>query len=320
MRCRRLVPAVALLAILVQAIGGPALIAGALPGPGVSPNPLPAMAVALSPTGVMAYPTESVIGVARISGTVMMDKVPGERIVVTVSGVVDIGWAVTVSPSQLVFYNNKIDTFEVTVVCWQGTPARSAGVLTIEAMGSGLGFAIQAMSQAMVIIAPYYRLFLDSPMGFKEITPARSLTFELEVLNWGNAEDSFDIWVGNMEELANKGWTVSFSTTTAARVGPGQSKYIKMFVQPAFSSTPYKAEGTSILVNGISQNGREAGNTEQKMYQFVVYERGTYIDVQVYFGLSLLIVILVPVAFVARYFILRRRARRQNLKETPKKE
>lgn len=319
MKCRALLPAMAVMAMLLPALGNVAFMAMAAPGPSPSPNPIPAMAMALDPSGVTTYPTDVQIGVAKVSGSVIMDKVPGERLIVALAGSIDTGWFVQCTPSQLVFTTNKITTFSVNIVVPMGTLSSQVGVLTIQATGSGVGFTLHTMSQVLITVAPFYLVYLDSPLAFKEVTPAHSTQFTVELKNWGNAQDSYDLYVQNLDELANKGWTVTFSSSSVARVGAMQSKFVTMFVQPAFTSTAYKYESTPIMVTAVSQNSRDTGGeVKQAVFQFVVCERGTYIDASTWFSLTLLIIVLVPITLGTRHLLRRRKARRALRAAAPK--
>ena len=296
----------AFLAVAFMAFGGLATISAAAPGPSPSPNPIPAMALVFSTPGVTARPTNVVVGVATIEGSLVMDKVPGERLIATLKATTDRGWAVSCSPPFLVFTNNKVSSFTVTIAVPVATPADQVGLLTIEAEASSntQAFRIRAVSQALITVAPYYVFYINSPMPYKEITPAKPVVFEVEIDNWGNSEDSYDIVIQNQDELAQKGWTVSLSTSTAMKVGSMQAKYLKMAVQPAFTSTLYKTESTIILVEGISQNSKYGDEVKTAMLPFIVYERGTYIDLaavgSVGVSICLFLLVAVPVGIAVR--------------------
>jgi len=50
------------------------------------------MALYLTPSGVTAEPTNVKVGVATISGSLVMDKIPGERLIANLKGTTDRGW------------------------------------------------------------------------------------------------------------------------------------------------------------------------------------------------------------------------------------
>ncbi|MGQ9582657.1 MAG: choice-of-anchor T family protein [Thermoplasmatota archaeon] len=283
-----------------------------------SPNPIPVMSLALSPSGVTTSPDPVSPGFAQVTGTISIDKLPGERLSVSVTGTVDTGWQVQCSPSILLFTTNKITDFTATVVVPPGTPASMVGVLRVEAQAQGVGFFLRAVGQALVGVNPYFRVFLDSPMPFKEITPGARTSFILDVQNWGNSIDTFDIYVTNAGELADRGWLISFSTSSASRIGPMGSKQIRMVVQSPMVSTFWKAEATLIMVQATSQNALDAGTPAEQVFMFVVYERGFYFNELGYSLLALLVVTVALLTYGAvRWRRRRRRARTGALTASP---
>ncbi len=306
MDVRAFVPvAVALLACLCQMPLAPLAEA--------SPNPIPAMSLALSPSGVTAAPDPVTPGFAQVTGTISIDKLPGERLAVSVIGTVDTGWQVQCSPSVLLFTTNKITDFTATVVVPAGTPASMVGVLRVEAQAQGVGFFLRAEGQALVSVRPYFRVFLDSPMPYKEITPGARTFFILDVQNWGNSIDTFDIYVSNAEELADRGWLISFSVSSASRIGPMGSKQIRMVVQSPMVSTFWKAEATLINVQVTSQNADDGSTSAEQVIMFVVYERGFYFNE---LGYSLLALFIVTIALLI-YGATRWRRRRKRARTAP---
>jgi hypothetical protein len=321
---RVLVTVMVFLAIMLAACGNYTFTAGAAPGPGASPNPIPAMTLTLYPSGKMAYPTIVAPGVAIVEGALTMDKIPGERLVASLTSTVDVGWAVACSPPFLLFSNNKVSFFTATVVVPKGTSVSQVGTLTIHAEATSQSFRLRTMSQMLVTVAPYYYFYVNSPMPYRETAPAKPVIFDVQIDNWGNAEDSYDIAVQNIDELADKGWTVAFSTSTAARVSSMHARVVRMSVQPAFSSTLYKAVGTPIDVIATSQGSRdgEPDNPKTAVLQFIVYERGTYIDPGAAgsAGLSIMLISLVVFPLLVRVRRLRKRHKRNKLARARNRE
>jgi hypothetical protein len=244
-----------------------------------SPNPLPQMAMSFEKSGITVRPTFSQFGVTSVGGTLSIDKLPGERFVVRLSGSIDTGWGVGISPTILAFQSGiKVAGFTVTVAAPMGTPANLVGDLRIEARGTGTTFDPLVVGHVVVTVAPFYMIRIDSPNPYKEISPGSRLSFLVELQNWGNSMDSYDIYIENQEELAGMGWTVSFSTPVVTKVRPGDSKTVRLAVMAPQKSTLYKAEGSVINVKAVSQNARDENTQVDMLYPFVVYERGTFID------------------------------------------
>jgi hypothetical protein len=267
-----------------------------------SPNPIPQMAMTFEKSGIVVRPTFSQYGVASVGGTLTIDKLPGERFVVRLTGSIDTGWGVGISPTILAFQSGtKVVGFTVTVAAPYGTPASLVGDLRIEARGTGTTFDPLVVGHVVVSVAPFYMIRIDSPNPYKEVTPGSRLGFLVELQNWGNSMDSFDIYIENQEELAGMGWTVSFSTPVVTKIKSGGSKTVLLSVMAPQKSTLYKAEGSLINVKAVSQNARDEGNQVDMLYPFVVYERGTFIDpFATGWAALILVVIVVPSAYIFR--------------------
>ncbi len=159
-------------------------------------------------------------------------------------------------------------------------------------------------------VAPFFRVFVTSPLPYKEVPPGSDLTFVMDVQNRGNSVDTFFLDITNQGDLAANGWTVSFSMATVARVGPMQTKSVKLFVIAPKITTIYKTVPTQILVTVHSVGSRESGQDRNFFMPFIVYERGSYFDPYTGLGITILIVILVPIEWAARRLRRRRRAQR----------
>lgn len=268
-----------------------------------SANPFPQMAMSFERSGITVTPSFFENGVQQVGGTLSIDKIPGERFVVNLFGSIDTGWGVGITPSLLAFQNNvKVVGFTVTVTAPPGTPVSLVGDLRIEARGKGLSLDPIVVGHVVVTVAPFYKLYIDSPNPYLEVTPGSKLSFLVELRNMGNSMDSYDIYVENQEELAGMGWTVSFSSPTVSKVRASDSKTVRLYVMAPQRSVLYKAEGSIINVRAISQNARDSGNQVDMVYPFVVYERGTFIDLfATSVGTVVLLAFVVPTVFAVRY-------------------
>ena len=265
-------------------------------------NPFPQMAMSFEKSGITAKPSFFEYGIVQVGGTLSIDKIPGERLSVLLTGSIDTGWGVSIAPPAHLFVNNiKLVGFTVTVSVPPGTPVDLVGDLRIEARGSGVSLDPIVVGHVVVTVAPYYKLYIDSPNPYKEVAPGSKLNFLVELRNMGNSMDSYDIFVENQEELAGMGWTVSFSTPSVSKVRAYDRKTVLLYVMAPQRSTFYKAEGSIINVRAISQNARDTGNQVDMVYPFVVYERGTFIDpFATSVGAVILLAIVVPAAFIIR--------------------
>ena len=267
-----------------------------------SVNPVPQMAMSFSSAGITVAPSFFEPGVQQVQGTLSIDKIPGERFVVTLSGSIDTGWGVGIAPSLLAFQGNtKVVPFTVTVNTPPSTSVDLVGDLRIEARGKGLSLDPIVVGHVVVTVAPFYKLYIDSPNPYLEVTPGSKLSFLVELRNMGNSMDSYDIYVENTQELAGMGWTVSFSSPTVSKVRAYDSRTVRLYVMAPQRSVLYKAEGSIINVRAISLNALDAGDQVDMVYPFVVYERGTFIDpFATSVGAVVLLAIVVPTAYIGR--------------------
>jgi|GEM_PF-1900457 len=293
--------------LVAVGLSGPLLLLALLPAQLALPveagvNPMPQMTMSFSSSGLIARPSFFEPGIAQVSGTLSIDKIPGERFVVTLSGSIDTGWGVGITPSMHAFQNNiRTVTFTVTVTVPPATPVELIGNMRIEARGDSLNLQPRIVGHVVVSVAPFYKLYIDSPNPYKEVTPGSRLSFLVELRNMGNSPDSYDIYIENQEELTGMGWTVSFSTPVVTKVRAADSKTVRLYVMAPQKSTLYKAEGSIINVRAISQNARDENLQVDMVYPFVVYERGTFIEpFGTSWGMFLLLIIVVPSAYVFR--------------------
>ncbi len=293
--------------LLVAGLFAPLLLLAVVPAQlalpvEASPNPFPQMSMSFEKSGITLHPTFSQYGSGTVSGILSVDKIPGERIAVLITGSIDTGWGVSISPPQHLLVNNiKKVSFNVTVSCLPATPANLVGDLIIEAHGDSNTFNPIVVGHLAVTVAPFYMIRIDSPNPYKEVTPGSKLSFPVELQNWGNSMDSFDIYIENQQELAGMGWTVSFSTPVVTKVRSGGSKTILLSVMAPQKSTLYKAEGSMIDVKAVSQNARDENLQVDMLYPFIVYERGTFIDpFAAGWATFVLVVIAIPTVLTVR--------------------
>src|SRR4030042_767334 len=99
-----------------------------------STNPIPQLAMSFEKSSITLHPDFSKYGVASVGGTISVDKLPGERFAVDITGSIDTGWGVGIAPGQILLMSGvKIASFTVTVSCLPATPANLVGDLRIEA-------------------------------------------------------------------------------------------------------------------------------------------------------------------------------------------
>lgn len=241
------------------------------------PNPIPALTVSLEPSSQTAVVSESAQGSVQFTGTIRIDKLPVERIVVTLTASVDTGWAAQCTPSSMVFTSTQPQSFSATVVVPPACDSTIIGTLKVDAIATGGGFRVPATAQAIVTVKPYFRLMLESDNPYREIWPGSQTMFTFKLWNMGNAIDSYDIEITNLKDLADRGWTVTLSSTSVSKIPQNQYKNVKISAQSPRFWTLYKSEPTVIMIKAKSQNAEAENLVVQQSFALYVYEKGWYI-------------------------------------------
>jgi len=135
MRCVLLVSLVVILSVPITA--------------GIPDPIIPAMTMTLSPVSMNMTTKENDVNVT-FNGTVQVDKLPLERIVVALTSSVDTGWASACSPSSFVITDKSVHKFTVTVtvpVC-----VTASAIVTADGKGQGGGFICVAQAESQLSV------------------------------------------------------------------------------------------------------------------------------------------------------------------------
>jgi hypothetical protein len=240
-------------------------------------NPKPALTVVLTPPPGMATVTESQKATLTLSGTIQVEKLPVERIVVTLTPSVDQGWPCSCSPSTIVVTDTQEHQYSVTTVVPERWLSVTSGTLKVDAMGVGGGFQVTGTSQAIISVSPYYRVMIESDTPFREISPGSQALFSFKVWNFGNAVDTFELEIVNLKELVNDHWTVTLSTTQLPGVPVLEYRMVRITAQSPRDWTPWKNKPSLLTVRANSVNARDASLVVTQQYSMVAYERGFYV-------------------------------------------
>jgi len=268
---RRLFPGMAALILLMGA-----LLAFATPvSAGI--NPQPALTCTLDPSSQEARVSESAQGTVQFTGSVRVDKLPVERIVVTLLSSIDAGWASQCSPSSLVITDTQAHSFSVTGIIPQATPSNIIGNLKIDAKGTGGGFNVVTSATVIITVKPYYRVMMESDMPYKEISPGTQAFYSFKLWNVGNAIDSYEMEIVNLKDLVTKKWTVTLSSTQVAKINPNEYKTVRITAQSPRDWTIWKSEPTMINVKSSSLNAKEEQTVVTQSFPLYAYEKGFYI-------------------------------------------
>ena len=111
----------------------------------------PAVTVTLSPSSVNVTSQWSQKISLTFDGTVTVDKLPLERIVVNLNPHVDVGWPCNASPTTMVITDESPHSFSCTVVVPEGMP-NTTGTLTVDAVANGGGFSVTSTATAIIVV------------------------------------------------------------------------------------------------------------------------------------------------------------------------
>jgi len=281
--------------------------AGGAPGadPPGTPSIGPQVSLSLDPPTREANVSDREFGVAAFNGTAEIDKLPGTRVVVTLSASTDTGWGCSCSPSIIAFSTNNVEVFTVTVTVPPGTLASLLGILTVNASATGTGFSTSSSANATVTVQPYYQLRLQCESPYLNISAGGNGKFRVKIENRGNANDSYDIVIGNAEELRRAGWAVSISRPSIPFVGPGASMHFYVVVESP-RSLPTGSEPASIEVKVTSTGSKTPGPVQSSDIVLYAKVRGGIGDP---LNQTMIIVVVIAVVVVAALAWRRRKKR-----------
>ena len=114
----------------------------------------PALMLTLEPTAVTVNSLPDAKVTVNFNGTVRVDKLPLERIVVTLIPEVDEGWPCNLSPTSMVVTDEQPHPFTCIVTVPENTQNVSA-TLKVEGTGRGGGFVVTALAQSTINVFWY---------------------------------------------------------------------------------------------------------------------------------------------------------------------
>jgi len=240
-------------------------------------NPQPALTLGLTPPQQEAQVSESMKGTLTFDGKVKVDKLPVERIVVSLTPSVDQGWPCSVSPSTIVITDTQDHTFGVTVVVPENSLSANSGVIKVDATGRGGGFTVTGTSQAIITVRPYYRVMIESDTPYREISPGSQAFFSIKIWNYGNAVDTFELEIVNLKDLVNDKWTVTLSTTQVPRIPVAEYRVVKITAQSPRDWTIWKSKPSIVTIKATSVNARDSSLVVNQQFPMYAYEKGFYI-------------------------------------------
>ena len=86
--------------------------------------------------------------------------------------------------------------------------------------GCPIPYSCEASTAFFIMTEPYGNVILQSDQPFQRLGPGKEYPFKLKVMNSGNAVDTFTVDVTNKDELRDKGFTISLSSTSTRDTEP----------------------------------------------------------------------------------------------------
>lgn len=243
-----------------------------------APNPIPIVAITLNPSQMQAIITDSQIGAVAFSGTATVDKIRGiERMVLTLSAVVDTGWPVVISPMTIPFVNPGSQPFHMVVIVPPSTSSQIIGTVMVTCTGSVTGMApIIANANGVVTVAQFFKLRLETESPLREVSPG-DLTFNLvNVYNDGNSMDTIEVEIENAKDLVKDKWTVLLGSTDVS-VRSEEYVPVKVTIQTPQEWRLWAKEIQPIILKATSQEAKERNVLYIKSYPVFVYMKGYHI-------------------------------------------
>jgi hypothetical protein len=234
-------------------------------------RPLVGMTMSLDTAVAAADVTESAPGVARITGAVIVANLGGEAMNISLAPDVDIGWSASVTPGRFRAEHDGRYAISASVTVPQGTVASQIGNLRISAMGQTGNDTVYSTVMAVIQVHPYYRLMLESKKTYIEIPPGGEAVFDISLTNAGNAIDSYNVEVVNLNELVAKKWLVALSSKTLPGIRPGDYKRFTLTAKAPDEWTLSKSEPTKIVLRAVS----EGNGTVSLSFPVYAYEKGS---------------------------------------------
>jgi hypothetical protein len=217
-------------------------------------GPYPVVGLSIDEPSPIATVTPTSEGIVNLTGHAYIDK--GEEQVVDISlyANVDVGWKTILNPDKIRFISERQENFSVEVHVPAATSNLIYAKLTVEAIINIDGVVDTPKTQAMISVAPYFRLAVVPNAVTSEIAPAQSADFSVAIRNTGNAVDSYRLRIENRAELERNGWNFTTSQEIVAAVHPDETRTVKIMAHAPVDWAPWKSETTIIRLNVSSVN------------------------------------------------------------------
>jgi len=268
----------------------------------------PTLTLELDPVAAEANVTQTAPGMVDLTGNMTISDLCGQNVDWEIKSSVDDKWFSRGSES---YYNwgELRRRFHADILVPAATRADRPMTVLITASAQILEANITVSELAIVMVRPYFRFTLDSDFPYREISPGNQAFFSFKLTNIGNAVDSFELKISNLDDLVGKGWKVKLSTNNLSKVQPGDFAPFRITARSPEEWTLWKSEPTGMTVQVASQGARDQKQVVTLRYPVYAYEKGSNPTWYNWTTIELSIVIL-AVAGVAGFWMWRTKKRK----------
>jgi hypothetical protein len=269
------------------------------------------------PTTQQANVTDKLPGFVTFAGTVQVDKLPVERIVVELAATVDTDWPAQISPPTIVFTSTSPQTFTLSVAVPVATRADAVGHVKVTATATGMGYSDTDEATANVTVASYYLMSVVSDAPYQEILPGGATSFTVKVQNQGNSADSYELEIVNARALKEAGWSVELGKSTLTNVpSKGAMEVTVTASSPhGWSWDIWTSLANIILLKATSLGAGRANMTVTQTFSLNAYVKGYNNPL-----LEMITTLIVLAAVSATIFVVIRRRRKKRMRALAKQE
>jgi len=210
-------------------------------------------------------------GAVTFTGRAWVDRLPNERVVVTLNASIDTGWRTEIDNSTLVLTSTVRCYFCVSVSVPRGTFSNVTGKLVLSGRLDANGYYSLAETKGFVGVEPYYDIVLETPRPILNIPLWGSGTIQLTLQNRGNSNDSFSLAVVKGQGLADRGWTIEPAVARFDGLLPGENRSWKATITAGSGLDIPRSGAHNVNVTLTSMNASLSNRTVARSLVFSAY-------------------------------------------------
>jgi len=239
---------------------------------------------------------------AKFCGWARIEGLVGERCVIRLSVRVETGWEAEVQPSTMVITDYQKHGFNVTVRVPPETNNGTA-VVVVEGSGrSGDGYNTgyyQGMTEGLISICAFEKILLETERPFLELGPSGDVRFNLSVVNGGNTNLSYNLWVSNGGSLSDHGWTARLPSHQGNLSIRGRANHIVEIISPK-NMFELQSGMTAVIISLTTQTSLESEPVVKAYIRFLVLTKADLPPLFEPLALTLVLCLVVAGIFTAR--------------------